>query len=88
MNEEIANRVIDLAAEQVGVSPADIVPATNFINDLEYDSLDVVEFQMALEDEFELSVPDEDLQKLPTVGDVITYIEHQLTAGSKKPVSS
>ena len=73
--QEITQKVIELAAAQVGVDPATISPETHFINDLNYDSLDQVEFAMEAEDEFELSVPDEDAEKFDTVGKVIDYVE-------------
>lgn len=74
-NQEITQKVIELAAAQVGVDPATVSPETHFINDLNYDSLDQVEFAMEAEDEFELSVPDEDAEKFDTVGKVIDYVE-------------
>ena len=73
--QEITQKVIELAAAQVGVDPATVSPDTHFINDLNYDSLDQVEFAMEAEDEFELSVPDEDAEKFDTVGKVIDYVE-------------
>lgn len=77
----VAARVIALAAEQSGVDPASITPATHFVNDLNFDSLDMVEFTMALEDEFELSVPDDDAPGLLTVGQVIDYVIAHLPEG-------
>jgi acyl carrier protein len=73
--QEITQKVIQLAAAQVGVDPATVSPETHFINDLNYDSLDQVEFAMEAEDEFEFSVPDEDAEKFDTVGSVIDYVE-------------
>ena len=73
--QEITQKVIELAAAQVGVDPATVSPETHFINDLNYDSLDQVEFAMEAEDEFEVSVPDEDAEKFDTVGKVIDYVE-------------
>ena len=72
--EAITRRVCTLAAEQVDADPAKVVRETHFVNDLNYDSLEVVEFVMKLEDEFELSVPDEEVEKLDTVGGVIDYV--------------
>ena len=74
-NEEITRKVIELAADQVGVDPATVTPDTHFINDLNYDSLDRVEFTMDAEDEFEMQVPDDDAEKFQTVGQVIDYVE-------------
>jgi acyl carrier protein len=73
--EEITRKVVELAAAQVGVDPATVTPDTHFINDLNYDSLDQVEFAMEAEDEFEMQVPDEDAEKFQTVGQVIEYVE-------------
>ena len=75
--EEIQQKIIAIAAEYGCVKPEQVTPASHFINDLEYDSLQIVEFTMAVEDEFELSVPDEAAEKLMTVGAVIDYVvEH------------
>ena len=72
--ENIAAKVIELAAEQGGVEPSQVFLETHFVNDLHYDSLDVVEFTMSLEDEFEMSVPDEAAVELHTVGNVVEYV--------------
>jgi acyl carrier protein len=88
MNNDIVKRIFELASEHShGKIPADQVTREHhFINDLEYDSLEIVEFGMDVEDEFELSVPDEDLQQFKTVGDVIDYVEkHALTPKSATP---
>ena len=82
---EIAAKVIALAAEHGGVDPASVTPQTNFANDLNYDSLQMIEFTMDLEDELEVSVPDDDAADLMTVGAVIDYIMKHL---SKLPESS
>lgn len=77
----IAAKVIELAAEQGGVDPAQVFPSTHFVNDLNYDSLDLVEFTMSLEDEFEMSVPDDAAMDLRTVEQVVEYvIAHQTVA--------
>lgn len=75
--DQIATKVIELAAEQGGVPPTEVTAAHHFVNDLNYDSLDRVEFAMSLEDEFEMSVPDERADQFQTVGDVIRYIQEQ-----------
>lgn len=75
--DQIATKVIELAAEHGGVLSAEVTPAHHFVNDLNYDSLDRVEFAMSLEDEFEMSVPDERADQFQTVGDVIRYIQEQ-----------
>lgn len=80
MDNTILSKVIELAADQGGVDPAHVCPETHFINDLNFDSLDVVEFTMSLEDAFGLSVPDEDAENLRTVGQVTDYVEKQRQA--------
>jgi acyl carrier protein len=72
--EEIEKRLIELAAEQAGVNAADITSGTHFRNDLNFDSLDEVEYAMSVEDEFGLSVPDERAQKLQTIADVTNLV--------------
>ena len=79
--ENIAAKVIELAAEQGGVEPSQVFLETHFINDLHYDSLDVVEFTMSLEDEFEMSVPDEAAVELHTVGNVVEFVMAHQPAG-------
>ena len=71
---EITRRVIELAAEQAAVPASQVVPQSHFINDLNFDSLDTMEFTMEIEDEFELAVPDEDVPTLDTVQKVVDYI--------------
>lgn len=62
-------------AEQLGVDESEVTDEAHFIDDLGADSLDTVEMVMALEEEFGIEVPDEDAEKIQTVGDVIKYIE-------------
>jgi len=71
----IAERVIAIVSEQTGVSKDQVKPETSFVNDLGADSLDTVELVMEFEDEFELAIPDEDAEKIQTVGEAIKYIE-------------
>ena len=80
---EIESKVIDIVAEQMGVDKSEINPNTHFINDLNADSLDTVELVMEFEDEFETSIPDEEAEKIQTVGQAIDYIKaHLEKAGS------
>ena len=74
-DKPIDQRVKDIIVEQLGVKPEQVVPAAKFIEDLGADSLDTVELVMALEEEFGHEIPDEEAEKLQTVGDVIKYIE-------------
>ncbi len=78
--EQIEQKLIELAAEKAGVPAADITPATHFVNDLEFDSLDVVEYAMDVEDHFHLNVPDDEADGLATVGEVVDFVIEQLKA--------
>jgi acyl carrier protein len=73
--KSIEEKVKDIIVEQLGVNPEQVTPQASFIEDLGADSLDIVELVMAFEEEFGVEVPDEDAEKLQTVGDVIKYIE-------------
>jgi acyl carrier protein len=74
-DKPIDQRVKDIIVEQLGVKPDQVTPEAKFIEDLGADSLDTVELIMALEEEFGIEVPDEQAEKLLTVGDVAKYIE-------------
>jgi acyl carrier protein len=71
----VADKVKEIVVQQLGVSPEQVTPGAKFIEDLGADSLDQVELVMALEEDFGADIPDEDAEKLTTVGDVIKYIE-------------
>ena len=73
----IEEKVKDIIVEQLGVNPEQVTPQASFIEDLGADSLDIVELVMAFEEEFSVEVPDEDAEKLQTVGDVVKYIEER-----------
>ncbi len=77
----LIEKVKGIVAEQLGVKPEEVTPEAKFIDDLGADSLDTVELVMALEEEFGLEIPDEEAEKLVTVGDAIKYIETK--AGQK-----
>jgi acyl carrier protein len=68
-------RVKEIIVEQLGVNPDQVTPEAKFIEDLGADSLDTVELVMALEEEFGNEIPDEEAEKLQSVGDVIKYVE-------------
>jgi acyl carrier protein len=72
--QEIENKVIEIISEQMGVDKSEITRETSFINDLNADSLDTVELVMEFEDEFDMSIPDEEAEKIQTVGAAIDYI--------------
>jgi acyl carrier protein len=72
---EIEQKVIDIVAEQMGVDKSEISRETSFTNDLNADSLDTVELVREFEDEFETSIPDDEAEKIQTVGQAIDYIK-------------
>jgi acyl carrier protein len=74
--DDIKGRVIKLIADQAGVSEGDITGDTNLQGDLELDSLDIMDLLLVLEEEFELQIPDEELGKIQTVNDIVTYIQN------------
>ena len=76
--ENVEERVQNIVCEQLGTSRDKITAETSFINDLGADSLDTVELVMEFEDEFEISIPDEDAEKIQTVGDAVSYIQAKL----------
>ncbi|MFW6134606.1 MAG: acyl carrier protein [Elusimicrobiota bacterium] len=71
----VEERVKEIVVEQLGVQPEEVTPEASFINDLGADSLDTVELVMALEEEFDQEIPDEEAEKLDTVGKAIDYIK-------------
>ena len=73
--EAISDRVFAIIAEQLGVEAAELTPEANLLDDLGADSLDVVELTMALEEEFTIQVPDEDLENIRTVKDTVSYVQ-------------
>ena len=75
---EIEAKVIDIVAEQMGIDKSEISRDTSFTNDLNADSLDTVELVMEFEDEFETSIPDEQAEKIQTIGQAIDYIKQSI----------
>ena len=71
----VQDRVFDIVAEQLGVSRDQLTRETSFINDLGADSLDTVELVMELEEEFDVNIPEDEAEKIRTVGQAIDYIE-------------
>ena len=82
MAESVSDRVRAIIAEQLGVKLEEVTDAASFIEDLGADSLDTVELVMALEEEFGIEIPDEDAEKMVTVGDAIKYIDTK-SAGAR-----
>ncbi len=76
----VESKIKSIIAEQLGVKPEEVTPNASFVDDLGADSLDTVELIMALEEEFSVEIPDEDAEKMKTVGDVIKYIEEKAAA--------
>jgi acyl carrier protein len=74
-DKPVEERVKAIIVEQLGVEENDVTPAAKFIEDLGADSLDTVELVMAFEEEFDIEIPDEDAEKITTVGDAISYIK-------------
>lgn len=71
----VAEKVKQIIVEQLGVDESQVEPSASFVDDLGADSLDIVELVMAFEEAFDLDIPDEDAEKIKTVGDAIKYIE-------------
>lgn len=71
----LEDKVKEIIVDQLGVEPDQVKPEAAFIDDLGADSLDTVELVMALEEEFDMEIPDEDAEKIRTVGDAINYIK-------------
>ncbi len=71
----VQERVIDIVSEQLGVDKEKVTPETSFVNDLGADSLDTVELVMELEEEFDITIPDDAAEKIQTVGQAVQYIE-------------
>ena len=83
--EEIEARVIKIVSEQLGVEKANVSKESRFIDDLGADSLDTVELVMALEDEFDCEIPDEEAEKIMTVGDALAYVEKKRINAGVRP---
>ena len=73
----VQEKITEIIVEQLGVKPEEVVPEASFVDDLGAESLDTVELVMAFEEEFCAEIPDEDAEKLQTVGDAIKYVEEK-----------
>jgi acyl carrier protein len=82
--QAIGNKVIEIISEQMGVDKSEITRETSFINDLNADSLDTVELVMEFEDEFDMSIPDEEAEKIQTVGAAVDYVVNAVRSKSKE----
>ena len=77
-SEEVFEKVKETIIEQIGVTDTAVTMEESFIDDLGADSLDIVELIMALEEEFDMEIPDADAEKIVTVGDVVEYIKEHV----------
>ncbi len=77
-SEEVLEKVKNIIVEQLGVADTAVTMEASFIDDLGADSLDIVELIMALEEEFDIEIPDADAEKVVTVGDVVEYIKEHV----------
>src|SRR3989440_12492711 len=87
-DKPIEEKVKEIIVEQLGVNPEQVTPTASFIEDLGADSPDIVELVMAFEEDFSVEVPDEDAEKLQTVGDVINYIKERAKSGGSGPAAA
>ncbi|HET6304366.1 MAG TPA: acyl carrier protein [Myxococcota bacterium] len=77
---QLEDRVTEIIVEQLGVAREEVVPEASFIDDLGADSLDIVELVMAMEEEFDVEIPDDDAEKIQTIGDAVSYLKEKLAA--------
>ncbi|MEX0601634.1 MAG: acyl carrier protein [Rhodothermales bacterium] len=77
MANDIEGKVTSIIVEKLGVEESDITPEASFTNDLGADSLDTVELIMEFEKEFDITIPDEDAEKIATVGDAVDYLQEK-----------
>ena len=76
----LEERIFDLIVDQLGVTKEEIVPEASFIDDLGADSLDIVELVMAMEETFDIEIPDDDAEKIQTIGDAMSYLKTRVEA--------
>jgi len=77
---QLEDRVTAIIVEQLGVAREEVVPEASFTDDLGADSLDIVELVMAMEEEFDVEIPDDDAEKIQTIGDAVSYLKEKLAA--------
>jgi acyl carrier protein len=76
----LEDRVSSIIVEQLGVTKAELAPEAHFIDDLGADSLDIVELVMAMEEEFDIEIPDDDAEEIQTISDAFVYVKGRLEA--------
>jgi acyl carrier protein len=76
----LEDRISEIIVEQLGVSKEEIRPEASFIDDLGADSLDIVELVMAMEEEFDIEIPDDDAERIQTIGDALSYLKERTSA--------
>ncbi len=74
----LEDRVAGIIVEQLGATKEEVVPEASFIDDLGADSLDIVELVMAMEETFDIEIPDDDAEKIQTIGDAVSYLKDRL----------
>ena len=79
----LEDRISELIVDQLGVTKDEIVPEASFIDDLGADSLDIVELVMAMEETFDIEIPDDDAEKIQTIGDALSYLKERVDAGAE-----
>ena len=80
---DVGQKVRAIIAEQLGVKPEEVTDSASFVDDLGADSLDTVELVMALEEEFGIEIPDEDAEKMTSVGEAVKYVEEKASKSAK-----
>ncbi len=80
MGNNLEQRVSAIIVEQLGASKEEIVPEASFVDDLGADSLDIVELVMAMDETFDIEIPDDAAEKMLTIGDVVSYLKERLEA--------
>ncbi|HIF98753.1 MAG TPA: acyl carrier protein [Myxococcales bacterium] len=78
MSMSLEVRVTDLIVEQLGVSRDEVITTASFVDDLGADSLDIVELVMSMEESFDIEIPDDDAEKMQTIGDAVSYLKERL----------
>ena len=78
MASDVESKVKDIVCEQLGVSEDEVAPNASFIEDLGADSLDIVELVMSMEEAFNIEIPDDDAEKIQTIGDAVAYVEEHV----------